>query len=208
MRGDGQPVGRGREAETASLTLERLKCVRNGRSLFKPVDLSLQSGEMAIIKGPNGIGKSSLLRAIAGLLEPVEGQVHRHGIQALCDDALALDHDLTLSAALLFWAALTGKHAEVVKDALQELGLDQLVDVPVHMLSTGQRKRATLARLVAARASIWLLDEPANGLDDNGLDRLRGMIDRHRANGGVVVAATHQPIDVGHAIHLRLEDDI
>jgi heme exporter protein A len=168
------------------LALGDVACVRGGRLLFEGLSLTLGPGEAALARGPNGAGKSSLLRLAAGLLRPAAGTVERAGA-ALADEHLALDERQRLGDALAFW----------VKDnvpGIAAMGLDSLAEVPVRMLSTGQRKRAALARVVASKAPLWLLDEPANGLDGDGLERLEAAMAAHRAAGGAILAASHQPI--------------
>lgn len=170
--------------------------------LFERLSFALKPGDAAIVSGPNGIGKSSLLRLAAGLLDPAEGTIHREGRLAIADDRLALDHNLSLETALRFWADLDGGS---VRDALAVLAIDHLGPVPVRILSTGQRKRATLARVIASRATIWLLDEPGNGLDASALEILAAIVSDHRARGGIVLAASHQPLGIEAALDLRLE---
>ncbi len=183
------------------LALEGVALIRGGRLLFEGVSLALGPGGAAVIRGPNGIGKSSLMRVAAGLLRVSAGAVRRHGRIALADEGAALDPKLTVAQALGFWARLDGARAE---DGMIAMGLDRLADVPVRMLSTGQRKRATLARVIASGAPAWLLDEPANGLDGDGLERLAAAMAAHRARGGAVLAATHQPIGLTQAHELAL----
>lgn len=168
---------------TALLRFEDVTCVRGGRLLFEGLELVVEPGEALQVTGPNGSGKSSLLRLAAGLLRPESGSVAA-GRVALADDRLALDSELPLGRALAFW----GGDAEA---GLAALDLGGLRDVPVRLLSTGQAKRATLARVAASDARLWLLDEPANGLDAQSLESLSSLIDRHRAGGGAVVAASH-----------------
>lgn len=184
-----------------ALKLEGIACVRGGRLLFEGLSLSVGPGEAAWVQGPNGVGKSSLLRVIAGLLRPFEGTVETDGRLALADDGLALDRDRPLGAALDFWARLDGGES---RPALQAMGLAHLSEVPVRILSTGQRKRAELARTIASGADIWLLDEPANGLDTDSLERLSAAMAAHRAGGGIVVAASHQPLALPGARTLEL----
>ena len=174
----------------ALLALEAVACRRGGRLLFEGLNLRLAPGEAAVVTGPNGIGKSSLMRIAAGLLPAAAGRVAR-APAALADEKLALDERLTLGRALHFWSRLDGGAAGT---GLAEMGLAHLAHVPVRMLSTGQRKRAMLARVVASGAPLWLLDEPANGLDAEGQDRLAHVMARHRAGGGAVLAASHQPL--------------
>lgn len=171
--------------------------------LFKGVSLELQAGGAALVSGPNGVGKSSLLRLIAGLLAPFAGRVTANGRIALADEALALDTRLPLAAALGFWSRIDRGRA--VGEALEPMGIAHLAEVPVRILSTGQRKRAVLARTLAAGADIWLLDEPGNGLDIASLSRLAAAMAAHRAKGGIVVAASHQPLDLPGAEGLVLE---
>ena len=176
---------------TDLLALEGVACVRGGRLLFEGLRLRLAPGESVLAQGPNGAGKSSLLRLAAGLLRPAAGTVDR-AEAALADEQLALDERQKLGDALAFWVA----DAPV---GLAAMGLEALAGVPVRMLSTGQRKRAALARVVAGGAPLWLLDEPANGLDADGLARLEAAMALHRAAGGAILAASHQPIALADA---------
>ena len=186
---------------TALLAMEDVACMRGGRLLFEAVSLRLEPGGAAMVTGPNGAGKSTLIRTAAGLLRASAGRVHRLADAALADEAAALDERLTLGAALRFWSRLDRRAAE---PGMEAMGLAQLAKVPVRMLSTGQRKRAALARVIASGAPLWLLDEPANGLDAEGQERLAAAIAAHRSGGGAVLAATHQPLGIGEAHHLRL----
>ena len=187
---------------TARLECTDLGCWRGGRMLFAGLTLSLESGQAALISGPNGIGKSSLLRVIAGLLPAASGSVSVTGALALANDQTALDANLPLAAALDFWSVIDGGGS--VAEALAALSISHLAQVPVRMLSTGQRKRAALARVVAGAADIWLLDEPTNGLDSAAIAQLETIVASHRAKGGIAVIATHQPIDLPDAKQLRL----
>ena len=184
------------------LRLDKIACIRGGRLLFEGIDLVLAPGGAAILTGPNGIGKSSLIRIAAGLLRPAAGTVERGGGIAIVDEAVALDERLTLRAALGFWAGLDGAEPEA---GLEPLGLGRLAEVPVRMLSAGQRKRAVLARVAGSGAPLWLLDEPSNGLDTDGLERLAALMAEHRSRGGAVLAASHQPLGLLDAAELRLE---
>lgn len=168
---------------TVLLRFERVALRRGGRLLFEGLDLTLAPGEALLVRGPNGSGKSSLLRLAAGLLTAEHGKVERAPL-ALADEHLALDRELPLGRALAFWGS----------DALETLGIAHLRDVPVRLLSSGQRKRAALARVAASRAPLWLLDEPLNALDGDGADRLEKLVASHLAEGGAVLAASHQPI--------------
>ena len=179
---------------TAHLRFKDVTLRRGGRLLFEGLGLELGPGEGLQVEGPNGSGKSSLIRLAAGLLRAERGTVERADA-ALADEHLALDRELPLRRALAFWAGSIGP-------AMDALGLAHLADVPVRLLSSGQAKRATLVRVAASAAPLWLLDEPLNGLDSDGADRLGGLIAQHRAAGGAVVAASHQPL---HGEWRRLE---
>ena len=161
-----------------------LALVRGGRLLFNGLDFALDSGEGLHVTGPNGCGKSSLIRLIAGLLTPAAGTIER-AEASLADEHLALDHERTLGRALAFW------RGPRLAEALTAFDLDRIADVPVRMLSTGQGRRARLARVMASGAPLWLLDEPLNGLDVDGVDQLATAIAAHRACGGGVVTASH-----------------
>lgn len=171
------------------LSLQNLACWRGGRLLFEGLDLTLLPGEAVMVTGPNGTGKSSLLRVAAGLLRPLAGTV-RAAPCALADERPALDPELALARALAFWAPAPSG----VEEALAATGLEALAEVPVRFLSTGQLRRASLARVSLSRAPLWLLDEPANGLDAVALDLLAAMVSRHLGQGGAILAASHSPI--------------
>lgn len=166
---------------------EGLALVRGGRLLFEGLDLRLEAGQALHITGPNGSGKSSLIRLVAGLLGPDAGRIER-ARASLADEGLALDRELPLGRALAFWSGPR------LTEALVAFELEELADVPVRLLSTGQAKRARLARVVASGAPLWLLDEPLNGLDRRGADELACAIAAHRTNGGAVIAASHVPL--------------
>lgn len=184
------------------LSFDGVSCLRGGRILFERLSFSLGPGDVAVVSGPNGVGKSSLLRLASGLLPPAGGTVRRSGRIALADESLALDRQLPLAEALRFWAAIDDGS---VDEALAAVSLGHLAQVPVRMLSTGQRKRATLARVFASRADIWLLDEPGNGLDMASLEALSRAIANHRVRGGIVLAASHQPLGIEQVHDIRLE---
>lgn len=186
------------------LAFERVACLRGGRMLFERRSFALGPGMAGLVTGPNGVGKSSLLRIAAGLLRPAAGAVERDGAIAFAGEAAALDARRPLGEALRFWAKVDGGDAADVARGLDAMGIAPLADVPVRMLSTGQRKRAALARVIAGGASIWLLDEPGNGLDAMAIGALKAAMAAHCASGGIILAATHQPLGLDDALAIAL----
>jgi heme exporter protein A len=183
---------------TALLRFDAVTCRRGGRLLFENLNLAVGPGEALHLGGPNGVGKSSLIRVAAGLLRAEAGRVER-GELALADEALALDRELPLRRALAFW---TGEGRRL-DEALDALDLSRLAHVPVRLLSTGQAKRATIARVAASGTPLWLLDEPLNGLDREGVELLDALISAHRRSGGGIVAASHATLG-GSWTHLEM----
>jgi heme exporter protein A len=176
---------------TVLLALDGVACIRGDRLVFEELSLALNRGDALWVRGPNGAGKSSLIRLAAGLLRPAAGRVVRRGRIALIDEAAALDSELPLRRALDFWARVDTVDGHAVDRAMDMMALNTLADVPVAMLSTGQRRRAAMVRVIASGAPIWLLDEPANGMDQAATARLVAAIATHRANGGAVLLASH-----------------
>ena len=177
--------------EPARLAATELACRRGERVLFRGLSFALSAGEALQVTGPNGTGKSSLIRILAGLLRPLAGEVVREGAVGLLDERAALDGDLPLGRALAFWTRLDAK-AGGAHPPIGYLGLEALLDVPVRYLSTGQRKRAALARLAGQGAPVWLLDEPLNGLDTEAVGLCEALVQEHCAAGGIAVIASHQ----------------
>jgi len=188
--------------QACRLSANNLACQRGERLLFRGLALELTAGQALQVKGANGIGKSSLIRILAGLLRPLVGAVEREGSVGLLDERPALDPALPLGKALGFWQRLDGPgDAE-----LAPLGLSGLLEVPVRYLSTGQKKRAALARLLGQEAPIWLLDEPLNGLDTRGVALVEALVAQHCAQGGIALVASHQPIALPGGIAIDLAD--
>ncbi len=179
-----------------------LACRRGDRLLFAGLSFALQAGQALQLVGSNGIGKSSLIRILAGLMPAYAGTVEVTGALGLVDERPALDPHLPLGQALAFWQRLDGAHDNRAAD----LGLAELMDVPVRYLSTGQKKRAALARLIGQAAPVWLLDEPLNGLDTRGAALVMDMVAGHCREGGIAVIASHQPFDLADKQQIELKD--
>jgi heme exporter protein A len=197
---------------------ERLACRRGGRLVFQGLDFELPEGGALLLLGPNGSGKSSLLRLLAGLLPADDGAVW-WGEQRLSADREAhagrlhyVGHQdgikaaLTAGENLLFWARLHDPAVTGVAPALAAFALTALADLPAKFLSAGQRRRLALARVLAAAAPLWLLDEPSVGLDRDGVARLESVIAEHRRLGGIVLLSTHTDLVLPDAQVLRLDD--
>ena len=193
-----------RQASLPLLRLENVAIIRGNRLVLRDLTVTARAGDVIWIRGANGCGKSTLLRLVAGLLTVTSGSVYAEGKIALADENLALDANLTVEAALKFWADMDGASATEQSTALANMDLEALAPIPVRFLSTGQRKRASIARVLASRADIWLLDEPYNGLDSASCARLDQAITDHAASNGIVLVAAHQPptINVGQSLVL------
>ncbi|MBB6123296.1 heme exporter protein A [Sphingobium subterraneum] len=201
----GAAAGALRGASTPLVEAHALGCERAGRLVVRGVAFALHPGESLLFSGPNGVGKSSLIRLIAGLLPVASGTLNVNVPVALSDENLALDTGLPLRDALGFWTRIDGASDLRLRAALEALDLMPLADIPVRMLSTGQRKRAMLVRVLASGAPLWLLDEPGNGLDGASLDRLGGAMTQHLAQGGAIIAASHFPLPLAFTSTLSLD---
>lgn len=188
----------------ALLTVTDLACQRGGRLLFAGLSFVVPQGGALLLTGPNGAGKSSLMRALAGLLPVMTGTIASQGRMAWLGHDNALKEHRSLISELRWWAALDGAPEDRVAEALALFDLAPLADLPVRVLSSGQRRRAALARMWQAGADLWLLDEPTVGLDAASVARLAALMAAHRAAGGAVVAATHVDLGLVDAIELRL----
>ncbi len=193
-----------RQAPWPSLSVDNVAVIRGNRLVLRGLTVTARSGDIIWVRGANGCGKSTLLRLIAGLLYATAGSIKTEGRIALADENLALDPNLTVEKALMFWADMDGAPADARDAALADMDLQGLAQVPVRFLSTGQRKRANIARVLTSQADIWLLDEPYNGLDSANCARLDQAIMTHAAAGGIVLVAAHQPpsINVAHSLIL------
>lgn len=182
------------------LTVHDLAIARGGRVLFEALSFAVQSGGYAEIRGANGSGKTSLLRAIAGFLKPRAGEIAFANIEEPSEALHYLGHlnglkpAANVGAHVRYWGGLLGGNSE--RDALVRVGLRRIADLPARALSQGQARRLALARLLVAPRPIWLLDEPAAALDANGRAMLSEIIAAQRGSGGVVLAAVHEPLGV------------
>lgn len=200
------------------LTATSLSCVRGERRLFSGLDLAVGPGEWLHVQGENGAGKTSLLRILATLSPPAEGEIRWRGepVRALGEDfrrnLLFLGHhgavkeDLTPFENLTLAAQLDGTALDEVTalKALARFGLRGREDLSVRFLSAGQKRRVLLARLAVRKAGLWILDEPFTALDVKAVDMLSGLIEEHLAAGGMAILTSHQsmPLPNGRALKL------
>ncbi|KPF61938.1 heme ABC exporter ATP-binding protein CcmA [Porphyrobacter sp. AAP60] len=192
------------QAPSPSLIAENLACRRGDRLLFRRLSFALEAGAACHVTGANGAGKTTLIRAVAGLTTPYAGEVRRTGALGLLDERTGLDPDLPLDKALAFWFGID--RVAGADEIMARLRLDPLAEVPVRYLSTGQKKRTALARLMGQQASIWLLDEPLSGLDSASQGLVSELVREHCAGGGIALIASHQPLDVPGMTAFAIED--
>jgi heme exporter protein A len=198
------------------LIAEKLAGERGGELIFENVDFILESGQCLVVTGPNGTGKSTLLRIMAGLLPPAEGSIRFEGGGEDWPDAAAACHYLghlnamkavlTVWENLLFWQRFSGEPRLDVSDALAAVGLRDIAHLPFGYLSTGQRRRVAVAKLLLNHRPLWLLDEPTAGLDKASEGRFGELMREHLAANGIIVAATHLPLGIEEAQELRMGD--
>jgi heme exporter protein A len=204
-----------RKGRTAGMKLlgENLACERGGRTVFTGVNFSLAGGEALVVTGRNGAGKSSLLRMVAGLLRVADGRLALSGgleEATLPEQAHYLGHldavkpSLSVGENLQFWAGYLGASGAAVEPALQAVDLASLAELPATYLSAGQRRRLSIARLLAVKRPLWLLDEPTSALDAPSQDRLAELMRAHRDGGGMILAAAHGPIGLVNPAELKM----
>jgi heme exporter protein A len=189
-----------------------LRCVRGGREVFSGLDFESAAGAALAVTGPNGSGKTSLLRLIAGLLHPADGSIELVGGDSeltLPEQAHYLGHRDALKPALSvmenlsFWRDFLGGDVGDAAKSLARVGIDHAAHLPAGFLSAGQRRRLSIARLLSVRRPIWLLDEPTTALDAAGQVVFAGLMREHLAGGGLIIAATHAPLGI-EAKELRI----
>ena len=210
-------IGADAASSGSSFAAEDLACTRGGRVVFEVLSFRLEPGDALVLRGPNGSGKSTLLQLLAGFLRPSAGSLAWDGNPIATDSpehrarlhfvghADPLKPLLTVAENLVFAAGLADCR-EAVGPALAEFGLEAMAATPARFLSSGQKRRANLARLLVGRRSLWLLDEPGVGLDAANRSRLEAAIDAHRAAGGMCLLATHSDVTVGNAYVLDFAD--
>jgi heme exporter protein A len=190
-----------------------LVCRRGGREVFAGLGFSVAAGEVLAVTGRNGAGKSSLLRIVVGLIRLAHGRLELEGGDpelTIAEQAHYVGHQdalkLSLSVAenLRFWASFFDAKPAAIEQSLEAVGLEALAELPAAYLSAGQRRRLSLARLMAAKRPIWLLDEPMSTLDAAAQVQLAGFMRAHLSEGGLILAATHGPLGISATRELRL----
>jgi heme exporter protein A len=191
-----------------------MACHRGGRDVFSGVGFAVGAGEALTVTGRNGAGKSSLLRCIVGLVRLTQGRLTLEGGDnelSIAEQAHYLGHQdalkpsLSVTENLRFWVGFFGAESADLQSPLEAVGLDALADLPAAYLSAGQRRRLSIARLLAAKRPLWLLDEPTSTLDAAAQSRLADLMRAHLANGGLIIAATHGSLGLSGAAELRLD---
>lgn len=190
----------------SKIELREVACTRGGREIFRNVNVQLHPGGALVLQGTNGCGKTSLLRMLAGMLEPARGKVQVDATACYFGHENALSKRSSARANLEFWAKFLDASNESLEKGIQYFRLRPLLPMPVANLSLGQCRRVALVRLYLTPAKMWLLDEPASGLDTQTLESLGTLMASHRESGGMVIAASHVPLPLKDAATLQLDE--
>ncbi|PWJ74833.1 heme exporter protein A [Pseudaminobacter salicylatoxidans] len=197
------------------LSAENIEGRRGGETIFSGIGFTLGAGEALVVTGPNGAGKSTLLRVVGGLLPHAAGRLSLEGggeefpsVESAChylgpDNAMKTA--LTVSENLGFWQSFFGRPQVSVMEALETVGLETIGHLPFGYLSTGQRRRVSIAKLLVSHRPVWLLDEPTSGLDKRSEAHFSELMRTHLEEGGIIVAATHLPLGLESVQELRME---
>jgi len=205
------------DIETPSLEAHSLSCVRDDRTLFEDLSFRLCPGQVLLLEGRNGSGKTSLLRLLCGMRQPDAGQIHWNGedINRLGPDYYAdvayVGHkdgvklDLTAYENLKLARGLSAPNADVsIDEALDQVELWGFDDSPARNLSAGQQRRLALARLLVTRSTLWILDEPFTSLDTLGISIVEGLFAQHVAQGGILAVTSHHKVTLDDAEVIRI----
>ncbi|MGA1498236.1 MAG: cytochrome c biogenesis heme-transporting ATPase CcmA [Steroidobacteraceae bacterium] len=208
MQDSGRQVG---------LEARNLHAWRGDRHVIRGLSLQVTPGHCLHLAGPNGVGKTTLIRILAGLIRPEDGSVHWQGEAVARDpdafhaDTAFLGHDNALKADLspvenlAFWSTLAGRPVAAVTVTLEAFGLQACLGLPTRVLSAGQKRRVALARVALSGADLWLLDEPFTNLDAAGIRLVEAQLGRHLSAGGMAVVAAHQPVSPGQGEVRRMD---
>jgi heme exporter protein A len=181
-----------RSARSFMLSASQISFERYFEPVFQPVSFELEAGKLLLVTGANGCGKTTLIRVLAGILHPTSGKLENraHGM-AYVGHYLAIKDDLSVIENLRFMRDFIGTSTREVGDVVREVGLGRVAEQLARTLSAGQRKRCALARLLLTENELWLLDEPYSNLDQEGVELVDAMLNRHLAAGGGCILATH-----------------
>lgn len=205
-----------------ALNIEKISLKRGNRLLIKDLSFSLKKGESLLVTGPNGVGKTTLIRSIAGFLDPEKGKISYQSETKTTneeDEETRREHihyighkngirtSLTVLENLEFWKSFFGSETSL-KEIIKTYFLESLINIPAGYLSAGQKRRLGLARLSIVKRAIWLLDEPTVSLDEMSANIVATAASNHLQNGGILVAATHIPLEIPFTQHIQLSKNI
>ncbi len=197
------------------LIADQLTVSRGGEIVFCDLGFRVAAGAALVVTGPNGAGKSTLLRTLCGLIEPAAGSARIEGVAGdepplLGEYCHYLGHEngmkpaLTVASNLAFWRGFLGAPRDEIDQALGKIGLEHVAQLPFAHLSAGQRRRVALARLLVSYRPVWLVDEPISGLDERARATFAGLANHHLNSGGIIIAATHEPLGIADAATLEM----